>query len=117
MTVKEFYETTSGDYQSALNTMMNDDFIKRMLAKFLQNNAVNDLLEAYGSKDYEKVFVTAHTLKGVTGNLALISLYNKVIPIVEATRNANGSVNIDSEVNDFKNAYLQLKEQLEILLK
>ena len=51
MTVKEFYEITSGDYQSALNTMMNDDFIKRMLAKFLQNNAVNDLLEAYGSNE------------------------------------------------------------------
>ena len=52
MTAKEFYEITKGDYQNALNTMMNDDFIKRMLSKFAQNNAVGELLEAYDNKDY-----------------------------------------------------------------
>lgn len=119
MTAKEFYEITKGDYQSALSTMMNDDFIKRMLSKFAANNAVGDLLDGYASKDYQKVFTMAHSLKGVTGNLALKGLYDKVIPIVELTRNPEGkaSIDIDNEINDLKNEYAFLMEQLEIFLQ
>ena len=119
MTAKEFYEITNGNYQNALNTMMNDDFIKRMLSKFAQNNAVGELLEAYDNKDFQKVFVAAHSIKGVAGNLALTGLYDKVIPIVEGTRNAeaSSSINIDSEINDFRKEYNHLMSQLEIFLR
>ena len=51
--------------------------------------------------------------------ISLTGLYNKVIPIVEGTRNAeaNSSINIDNEINDFRNEYNHLMTQLEIFLR
>ena len=34
MAVKEFYENVHGDYQGALNLMISDAFVARMLGKF-----------------------------------------------------------------------------------
>ena len=118
MTVKEFYENIGGSYQNALNTMMMDDFIKKMLTKFLQSDSISNLFMAFEQKDFQKVFAAAHSLKGVLGNLALDPLYNKVIPIVEKTRNANENSNVDleSEMNDFRNEYNLVVVQLKKLL-
>lgn len=119
MTTKELYEKINGNYQNALNMMMMDDFIKRMLTKFIQSNAASNLFEAYENKDYPAVFAAAHSLKGVTGNLALTSLYDKVVPIVEKTRNAtpNSNIDIESEMNDFKNEYQFVIESINDFLK
>ena len=107
MTVKELYEKIHGNYQNALSMMMMDDFIKRMLTKFVQSNPASNLFKAYEDNDYQAVFAAAHSLKGVTGNLALTSLYDKVVPIVEKTRNAspNSMIDVDKEMNDFKAEY------------
>jgi HPt (histidine-containing phosphotransfer) domain-containing protein len=119
MTVKEFYENINGSYQNALSTMMNDDFIKKMLNKFLQTNSITSLFEAYKEKDFQKVFAAGHSLKGVLGNLALDPLYNKVVPIVEKTRNIapNSRVDLDSEINDFQNEYNLVISELKKLLE
>lgn len=119
MTVKELYEKIHGNYQNALSMMMVDDFIKRMLTKFVQSNSASNLFEAYENKDYPAVFAAAHSLKGVTGNLALTSLYDKVVPIVEKTRNAtsNSNIDIESEMNDFKNEYQFVIESINDFLK
>ena len=119
MTVKEFYESINCDYQVAINMMMMDEFIKRMLGKFVANNASPDLFLAYEKHDYPGVFAAAHSLKGVTGNLALTALFNKIVPVVEATRNkdANASINIDKEVNDYKSEYEFVVSQIEKFLK
>lgn len=118
MTVKEFYETTHGDYQAALTTMMMDDFIKRMLGKFVQTSAAPAMFEAYEKKDYPAVFAAAHSLKGVTGNLALTSLFNKIVPIVEATRNVDAGtpVDIDEAMKEYKKEYEFIIAQINILL-
>ena len=118
MTVKELYEKIHGNYQNALSTMMMDDFIKRMLTKFLQSDPGTGLLSAYESKDYPAVFAAAHSLKGVAGNLALDSIFNKVVPIVEKTRNASSgdAIDIESEMNDFKNEYQFVTKEIKDFL-
>ena len=39
MTVKELYESFGGNYNAAIQLLMNDEFIKRMLTKFVQSNS------------------------------------------------------------------------------
>ena len=84
--------------------MMNDDFIKRMLSKFVSSDSYDSLINAYNNGDTSAVFRTAHLLKGVTGNLSLTPLYEKSSTICELTRNLkeNETVDISKQMNDFK---------------
>ena len=104
MDVKSFYEAVGGNYQSALAIMMNDMLIARMLSKFMDNNCCQAIIDAYDKKDYQTVFVNAHSLKGVVGNLALTPLFESASIITEATRNG-ATPNIDDEVNKLKERY------------
>ena len=117
MTVKGLYEKIHGDYQRAISVMMMDDFIKRMLTKFVQSDSSEELFKAYENKDYQGVFAAAHSIKGVVGNLALTSLFDKIVPIVEATRNFdNPSINIDKEVANYKNEHQFVMSELKKFL-
>ena len=84
--------------------MMNDDFIKRMLSKFVSSDSYDAFINAYNDGDMSAVFRTAHLLKGVTGNLSLTPLYEKSSTICELTRNLkeNETVDISKQMNDFK---------------
>ena len=118
MTVQEFYSAVGGDYKSALARMMNDAFITKMLGKFLANNSYATLEEAYKNKDPKAMFEAAHSLKGVTGNLALDDLHNKSCIIVEAVRNYESvqELNLDAEMKALESSFLLLKSKLEELL-
>ena len=119
MTVKEFYELVGGDYNVALSRMMNDDFIKRMLTKFLANNAFNIIKEGFDNKDAKTLFEGAHSLKGVAGNLALNSLYDKTCVIVEAVRDFENvkEFNLDKEMKELEDTYLLINAKIEELIK
>lgn len=118
MTVKEFYELIGGDYQTAVARMMNDDFIKRMLTKFLANNAFHLMKQSYENKDAKGLFESAHTFKGVTANLAMTRLYDKTCPIVEAMRDYQSANEIDlsKEMGELEEEYLFAKSKIEELL-
>ena len=110
MDVKEFYTNVKGNYQGALSIMMNDMFIARMLSKFMSSDAVNQLISLYEQKDYRGVFASAHSLKGVAGNLSLTPLYDIASTITEATRNSD-DVDITKEILELKKIYELIKEQ------
>ena len=119
MTVKEFYEAVGGEYKTALERMMNDDFIKRMLSKFLANNSFQTIKQGYLDNDAKAVFEGAHALKGVSGNLVLTDLFNKTCVVTEAVRDyANiTELKIDQEMKAFEDSYLNVKEKIEELIK
>ena len=104
MNVKGFYQAIDGNYDAALKMMMNDTFIERMLGKFFANNTYAAIISSYESKDFKSVFAAAHSLKGVTGNLALTPLFEISNTITEATRNGE-EVNIDNEIEELKRRY------------
>ena len=118
MTVEEFYQAVGGDYKTALSRMMNDDFIKRMLTKFLANNAFHLIKEGFDQKDAKAMFEGAHAFKGVTANLALDNLNQKTCVIVEAVRHYEDIKEFDlhQEMKDLEDAYLLTKSKLEELL-
>lgn len=104
MNVKQFYADINGNYNAAISIMMNDALIERMLAKFMNDNAYNEIIAAYKNNDLERVFVLSHTFKGVTGNLALTPLYELACIITEATRN-NPNADIANEIKKLEDVY------------
>ena len=78
--------------------------IAKMIAKFMNNNSLNEIISFYEQKDYRNLFLSAHAFKGVTGNLALTPLFELSSKITEATRNSDGA-NLDNEIKELKEAY------------
>ncbi|MCR4632970.1 MAG: Hpt domain-containing protein [Erysipelotrichaceae bacterium] len=63
-----------------------EDFYLRMVSMVVKEQSFSDLEKAIGDNGLEAAFRAAHALKGVTGNLSLTPLYNKVAEITELLR-------------------------------
>ena len=116
MDVKQFYETIGGNYAKALETMMNDAFIQRMLIKFLDSTTYTDLLKAADGKDVQGIFNVTHMLKGVAGNLSLTPLQFKAATVCEMTRNSLGfDPELDKELKELIALYQVINSNLSLL--
>ena len=100
MGVKEFYVSIGGDYDRALQMLMNDVFITKLLKKFAEGNYYDELRKAREDNDVPHTFAITHTLKGVAGNLSLSPIYEKASAICEATRNKKDGVDVSKEMDD-----------------
>lgn len=67
--------------------MGNEELLVRFLKKFLQDNNYELLKDAMEEKRYKDAFTAAHTLKGLCGNLSLVSLFDIVDKELEFLRN------------------------------
>lgn len=94
---KELLEQYGIDYNTGLEQSMGDeDFYKMILSMFLKDTCYARAKEAYLGKDYTKLFDALHELRGVSGNAALIKLYNITAEFVENLRFKDG---IDEEID------------------
>lgn len=100
MSVKEFYAAIGGDYDRALQMLMNDAFVLKLLKKFSEGNYYDELKKARDENDVPHIFAITHTLKGVAGNLSLTPIYEKASAICEATRNKKDGVDVSKEMDD-----------------
>ena len=66
--------------------MNNEDFYLRMVSMIVSEASFDQLQKAIGENDLEEGFKAAHALKGVSGNLSLTPLYQKVVEITELLR-------------------------------
>ena len=71
MTLLEFYAQVGGDYVDAQRRLVKEERIIKYLKLLAQDTTMSDLKEAVATGNREKAFRAAHTLKGITGNLAL----------------------------------------------
>lgn len=75
------------DVEDALSRFMeNEELFLKFLGKFLSDDNYNVLLNEIKEQNYEEAFKAAHTLKGVTSNLSIISMYQPLVSIVENLR-------------------------------
>lgn len=93
--IQEFYEKINGDYTTAIARMSNDDRIKKYLKFFVMDESFGQLKTAIENGDCESAFRGAHTLKGVSQNMAFTELGTIVEEITELLR-----------AKDFENAKL-----------
>lgn len=59
---------------------------EKFLKQFPDDPCYKQLKEALDKQDIDTAFQAAHTLKGVTGNLSMKDLYDKVCVVVEQLR-------------------------------
>ncbi len=101
MTVKECYDKI-GNYEEVVSRLMNDTIVKKFALKFLNDPSYDRLCQAVENEDYPEAFRQAHTLKGVTNNLALTPLCNISSEVTELLR--------DEQPHDVSDLMAQLKE-------
>ena len=89
MTVKEFYSGVDGNYMEIYSRFLNDDKIRKYLYIFLQDKTFTNLCIEIDSKNPQRAFIYAHTLKVLSQNLSLTPLYMKSQQITRALRNNN----------------------------
>lgn len=86
MTVEELYNAIGGNYAEAKERLMSDSIISKFIVKFLADKSYEELISAYLAGDDKKSFAAAHTLKGVSANLAITSIAVIVHEITEYFR-------------------------------
>ena len=97
MDVKDCYREFEGNYEDALNRLMNDALIEKFLKKFLNDDSFNSLSVSIENRDYHEAFKAAHTLKGVSLNLSLSRLSASASEITEYLRDCDNKI-IDETV-------------------
>ena len=98
MTLKELYALIGGDYDQAVRVMKRDKLIDRYVRKLKNSNVGEALSEAGAAMDGQKLFESAHAMKGVCGNLGLTALANAADAITEEFRPGNPRTLSDAEV-------------------
>lgn len=58
----------------------------KYLKRFVEEPTYAQMLEAVANKDFKEIETTAHTLKGIVGNLGLTALFQGFDNIVKAVR-------------------------------
>jgi len=61
--------------------MKNSVLYNKLLGKFKNDTAINDIENAFAQGDTEKAKVSSHTLKGLAANLSFSELYKQVLEL------------------------------------
>ncbi|MCM1367990.1 MAG: Hpt domain-containing protein [Roseburia sp.] len=86
MTVEECYKAMGGNYADVVSRLRTDERIKKFLLKVLDDGSYALLVKNLGERNIEEAFRAAHTLKGVSMNLSLTTLFSEVNRLTEALR-------------------------------
>jgi HPt (histidine-containing phosphotransfer) domain-containing protein len=74
------------NYDEVLGRLRNDERIQKFLLKLPADPSYQELCSSIESKHIEDAFRAAHTLKGVSQNLALTPLYHSAATLCDALR-------------------------------
>lgn len=85
----------------------------KFLLRFLEDDGMQQLMDFFEKKEIEDCFYVAHSLKALTGNLAITCLYEPLKPLVEILR--NGQLPEETEIILLKQKYEQVIETLQCI--
>jgi len=88
----------------------NKKLYRRMLGLFLENGEFASLEEFLTQKEYAKAADSAHTIKGMTGNLSLTALFTLSTRMMEDLRQGETSDEVEAS---FRAAYGQTRIYVE----
>lgn len=86
MTLQECYEKMGGDFAEVSERLVSDERIAKYVVKFLEDPTYLMLCEAIEKDDDKAVFLSIHTLKGLSQNLGFGRLYEASHEMTEAVR-------------------------------
>lgn len=103
---KAMLEAGGFNVKEAMRRFMNSEQLWiKFLKKFKADTSYAKLVEAMEEKDCSKAFEAAHTLKGITGNLAMSRLNDLISEQTEYLR---------GEVNNFEAAAAMMPQIMEV---
>lgn len=105
MTVKECYDRIGGSYEEAKQRLMDDKRMLKFLGMFLRDTSFEQITGAIAKNDYAEAFKGAHSLKGVSHNMAFSALCGAVDILTEELRSGNPSTDVTSLYEKTKDAY------------
>ena len=86
MTLNECYQRMHGNYEEAKSRLSIDPMIEHFLNRFLEDTTMASLREAVAAGNIPDSFRAAHTLKGVSANLAFTELQAAASQLTEQLR-------------------------------
>src|SRR5574344_2484752 len=90
MTFNEAINTIGVNTEETLRRFSgNQALMEKFIRKFPQDTTLESLEAAIASKDYKSIEETAHTLKGLSGNLGFTELYELSTALVTAVRTSD----------------------------
>ena len=98
MTIQQLYEKIGGNYEQAVRVMKKDKLIDKYIRKLGSSDVGEKLAQAGEAMDAEKLFESAHAMKGVCANLGLDALASAADEITEEFRPGNSRSMSDEEV-------------------
>lgn len=103
------------DVKSVLERFMNNEalFLK-FIKKFPEGREFEQMVTAIEAGKSEEAFKAAHTLKGVTGNLSMNSLYEIMIHMTEKLR-VQQTEGLMEDLEKAKSAYAKVTEVIKKL--
>ena len=97
-TLAEVYEKAGGNYQDALERLMNDKLIDRFLKKFPSDESYAQLKDFLAAGNLDEAFRAVHTLKGVAYNLSLTRLGDAASELTEVLRPGHEELRSDEKI-------------------
>ena len=107
MTIQELYVKIGGNYDQAVRVMKKDKLIDKYVRKLKSSNVGEMLAQAGETMDAEKLFESAHAMKGVCSNLGLDALATAADEITEEFRAGNPRTLSDDAVRQKLDAILR----------
>lgn len=104
------------DVDGALERFMgNEELFLQFLEKFKEDRNIYLLRNAVENKDSEEMLVASHTLKGVTGNLALTALHELFSEQVRLLRvgQLDNAVELMAQIEEAYNAFCKLIKEVD----
>jgi HPt (histidine-containing phosphotransfer) domain-containing protein len=92
--------------------MGNEAFYFKLIGKVIDDKNFQMLEDAVASKDLDKAFDAAHSLKGVLGNLALTPVYQPIYEITELLRERK-----DIDYSEYIKTISEKRKELAALMK
>lgn len=102
------------DYDDGVNRLLgNAEMYESFLEMFTTDDTFPTLEQAMKDQDYENAFTSAHTLKGVAGNLGMKTFYDKLVVFVDKLRKGADIPGAVAEFPEIQKMYLDIKEAIE----
>lgn len=99
--IKDELTANGCNYAALAGRFMNmDKLAEKFLKKFPADESINLMKEAIDALDTQKLFTSAHTLKGLCGNLCMEGILEILDPLVENARagSADGATQAYEEI-------------------
>lgn len=116
MTLKECYAAMGADYDDVMSRLRTEERVQKFLLKILNDKSYDLLCSSIEENNLAEAFRAAHTLKGVSQNLSLTTLYQSSHELAEMLRNdPKYDAEVEAVVEQVKKDYERVISNVRLL--